>query len=86
MSPDRVLEFTVEPETLAAISRARDGVARVARRAGYLRLLIVLTAGLLLLAFATFRIQSERANFGLFRYASLYMLSAMIILAVQALS
>jgi heme O synthase-like polyprenyltransferase len=54
--------------------------------AGYLRLLTVLTVGLLLLAFATFRVQSERANFGLFRYASLYMLSAMIILAIQSLS
>ncbi|HSO11370.1 MAG TPA: heme o synthase [Anaerolineales bacterium] len=52
--------------------------------AGYLRLMAVLTAGLLLLAFATFRVQSERANFGLFRYASLYMLSAMIILAMRA--
>ena len=52
--------------------------------AGYLRLMAVLTAGLLLLAFATFRIQSESANFGLFRYASLYMLSAMFILAMRA--
>lgn len=52
--------------------------------AGYLRLIAVLTSGLLLLAFATFRVQSERANFGLFRYASFYMLSAMIILAMQA--
>jgi len=52
--------------------------------AGYLRLMAVLTAGLLLLAFATFRVQSERANFGLFRYASFYMLSAMIILATRA--
>lgn len=52
--------------------------------AGYLRLIAVLTAGLLLLAFATFRVQSERANFGLFRYASFYMLSAMIILAMRA--
>ncbi len=51
--------------------------------AGYLRLIAVLTAGLLLLAFATFRVQSERANFGLFRYASFYMLSAMIILALR---
>lgn len=51
--------------------------------AGYLRLIAVLTAGLLLLAFATFRVQSERVNFGLFRYASLYMLSSMIILAMQ---
>jgi protoheme IX farnesyltransferase len=51
--------------------------------AGYLRLMAVLTAGLLLLAFATFRVQSERANFSLFRYASVYMLSSMIILALQ---
>lgn len=53
--------------------------------AGYLRLIAVLTAGLLLLAFATFRVQSERVNFGLFKYASLYMLSAMIILTLRAL-
>jgi protoheme IX farnesyltransferase len=52
--------------------------------AGYLRLIAVLTAGLLLLAFATFRVGSERVNFGLFKYASVYMLSSMIILAMKA--
>jgi protoheme IX farnesyltransferase len=52
--------------------------------AGYLRLIAVLTAGLLLLAFATLRVQTERVNFGLFRYASLYMLSSMLILAFHA--
>lgn len=52
--------------------------------AGYLRLFAVLSAGLLLLAFAAFRAQSERINFGLFKYASLYMLSSMIILAASA--
>ena len=52
--------------------------------AGYLRLIAVLTAGLLVLAFATFRAGSERVNFGLFKYASLYMLSSMIILALKA--
>jgi protoheme IX farnesyltransferase len=52
--------------------------------AGYLRLIAVLTAGLLLLAFATFRVESERVNFGLFKYASLYMLSSMIILSMKA--
>jgi protoheme IX farnesyltransferase len=52
--------------------------------AGYLRLIAVLTAGLLLLAFATFQGKSERANFSLFKYASLYMLSSMIILAMKA--
>jgi len=52
--------------------------------AGYLGLIAVLTAGLLLLAFATFRLQSERLDFGLFKYASVYMLSAMAILATRA--
>ena len=68
---------------LAAVSIGWASVL-IGLSAGYLRLVAVLTAGLLLLAFATFRVQSERANFGLFRYASLYMLSAMIILAIQA--
>ncbi len=53
--------------------------------AGYLRLIAILTAGLFLLAFATFRAQSEQINFGLFKYASLYMLSTMIILALNAI-
>jgi protoheme IX farnesyltransferase len=68
---------------LAAVSIGWAGVL-IGLSAGYLRLLAVLTVGLLLLAFATFRVHSERANFGLFRYASVYMLSAMIILAIQA--
>jgi protoheme IX farnesyltransferase len=68
---------------LAAIAIGWAGVL-IGLSAGYLRLIAVLTAGLLLLAFATFRVQSERVNFGLFRYASLYMLSAMIILAMRA--
>lgn len=55
-------------------------------QAGYLRLIAVLAAGLLLLALATFRLQSERMSFGLFKYASLYMLSSMIILSMQALA
>ena len=68
---------------LAAISIGWASVD-IGISAGYLRLIAVLTAGLLLLAFATFRVQSERVNFGLFKYASLYMLSAMILLAMKA--
>jgi hypothetical protein len=53
--------------------------------AGYLRLMAVMTAGLLLLAFATLRVGSERINFGLFKYASIYMLASMIILAMRGI-
>jgi protoheme IX farnesyltransferase len=48
---------------------------------GYLRLLGVLTAGLLGLAAACMFRPSERMNFGLFKYASMYMLSSMLLIA-----
>lgn len=48
---------------------------------GYLRMIMVLSIGLLLLAVSAVVKPSERVNFGLFKYASLYMLSTMLILA-----
>jgi protoheme IX farnesyltransferase len=52
---------------------------------GFLRLLGVLSAGLLMLAFTiTFR-PSERVNFSLFKYASIYMLAAMILVVIEVL-
>ena len=52
-------------------------------QAGFLRLLVVLATGLLLLSFATVTRPSERINFGLFKYASLYMLCSMMVLSIQ---
>jgi heme o synthase len=49
---------------------------------GYLRLMVVLSGGLLLLAGSSLLRPSERVNFGLFKYASLYMLSAMLLLVL----
>jgi protoheme IX farnesyltransferase len=46
---------------------------------GYLRLMAVLSIGLLLLAIRSSTTPSEKLNFGLFKYASLYMLSAMLL-------
>jgi protoheme IX farnesyltransferase len=51
---------------------------------GYLRLMAVLTGGLLFLAVASVLNPSDRVNFGLFKYASFYMLSAMLLLASEA--
>jgi protoheme IX farnesyltransferase len=60
---------------LAAAAMIAAGVG-IGMDWGFLRLLGVLSAGLLLLAFGiTFR-PSERVNFGLFKYASVYMLAA----------
>lgn len=52
---------------------------------GFLRLLGVLSAGLLMLAIVmTFR-PSERVNFGLFKYASIYMLAAMLLVVIEVM-
>jgi heme o synthase len=52
---------------------------------GFMRLLGVLSAGLLMLAVAmTFR-PSDRVNFGLFKYASVYMLAAMILVVIEVI-
>lgn len=47
---------------------------------GYLRVLIVLSVGLLTLAAISVFRPTERVNFGLFKYASLYMLSSMFLI------
>jgi protoheme IX farnesyltransferase len=52
---------------------------------GFLRLLGVLSAGLLMLAVAITFKPSERVNFGLFKYASLYMLAAMILVVIEVI-
>ncbi len=49
---------------------------------GYLRLIAVLSIGLLALAIASLLRPSENTNFGLFKYASLYMLSAMLLVMI----
>jgi heme o synthase len=52
---------------------------------GYLRLLVVLSTGLLSLAAGSLIQPSERLNFGLFKYASLYMLSSMLLIVIYGL-
>jgi len=51
---------------------------------GILRLMAVLAGGLLFLAIVSIFRPSDRVNFSLFKYASLYMLSAMALLAAAA--
>ena len=52
---------------------------------GFMRLLGVLSAGLLMLAVAMTFKPSERVNFGLFKYASIYMLAAMILVVIEVM-
>ncbi|MCJ7435909.1 MAG: heme o synthase [Anaerolineales bacterium] len=68
----------------AIIAAASIGVAGVmiGVQAGAMRLMIVLASGLLVLSFATVFRPSEQVNFGLFKYASLYMLASMILVSI----
>jgi protoheme IX farnesyltransferase len=66
---------------IAALSIACAGIL-IGVQWGFVRLLAVLSGGLILLAAASIFRPTERVNFGLFKYASLYMLSAMILLSL----
>ncbi len=68
----------------AILAAASIGVAGVmiGIQAGALRLMAVLSTGLLLLSFATVFRPSEQVNFSLFKYASIYMLASMIMLSL----
>lgn len=66
---------------IAAASISVAGVM-IGVQAGVLRLMAVLSSGLLLLSFATIFRPSERVNFSLFKYASVYMLASMILLSL----
>lgn len=68
---------------LAAISMALAAYG-IGMMVGYLRLIGVLSVVLLLLAVVSMVRPSDRINFGLFKYASMYMLSAMLLLVVEA--
>jgi protoheme IX farnesyltransferase len=66
---------------IAALSIGAAGVL-IGVQWGFVRLLAVLSGGLFLLAISSVVRPTERVNFGLFKYASLYMLSAMVLLSI----
>ncbi len=68
---------------IAAVSMLLSGVM-MDLGAGYLRLIAVLAAGLLGLAMSTIFTASERINFGLFKYASLFMMTSMFVVILGA--
>ncbi len=67
----------------AAVAMAVASV-QIGMHIGCLRLMAVLSVGLLTLAMASMLRPSARNNFGLFKYASIYMLSSMLLLAAEA--
>jgi protoheme IX farnesyltransferase len=68
----------------AALSIGTAGVL-IGMQWNLMYLLAALSAGLFVLAAASIFHPSERVNYGLFKYASLYMLSAMVLLSVSGI-
>ena len=82
---ERFTRMTIAISSILAAIAIGWASVLIGLSAGLLSLIAVLTAVMLILAFATLRIHTDKMNFMLFRYASLYMLSAMIILSIQGL-
>ena len=69
---------------LAAIAMA-TALVGMGMAWGYLRVLAVLGIGLVLLAAISLSRPSQQSNFGLFKYASIFMLSAMVLVVAESL-
>lgn len=82
---ERFTRMTIAVSSVLAAITIGWASVLIGLSAGLLSLIAVLTAVMLILAFATLRIHTDKMNLMLFRYASLYMLSAMIILSIQGL-
>jgi len=82
---ERFTRLTIAVSSILAAITIGWASVLVGMSAGLLSVIAVLSAVMLILAFATLRIHTDKMNFVLFRYASLYMLSAMIILSIQGL-
>ncbi|MFN8434268.1 MAG: heme o synthase [Anaerolineales bacterium] len=80
-----ITRFTIAfSSVLAAGAMVAAGVG-IGMDWGFLRLLGVLSAGLFLLAAAMTFKPTDLVNFGLFKYASVYMLAAMILVVLEVI-
>ena len=78
----RVTRLTIAVSSVAAALSISAAGILIGIQGGFLRLLAVLSAGLLFLVAAIVFRPTERVNYGLFKYASVFMLSAMILLSI----
>lgn len=69
---------------LAAVAMVVSAVG-IGISLGFLRLIGILSIGLLILAVGSYIRPSNKMNFGLFKYASIYMLSTMLLIAFEGI-
>ena len=81
---DKATHFVIALSSVSAAVAMGIASYGIGMTWGYLRLLIILSSGLLLLALWSLLRPSQRLNFGLFKYASLYMMSSMLLVLAEA--
>lgn len=81
----RATQAVIAGSSLAAALAIGLAAVGIGMTWGMLRVLLALSVGLLALALFSLLRPSERLNFGLFKYASLYMLSSMALMAVEGM-
>ena len=81
----RVTRIAVALSSVLAAAAMSLALAGMGMTWGYMRVLAVLGIGLVLIATASMKQPSERANFGVFKYASVFMISAMALVVIETL-
>jgi protoheme IX farnesyltransferase len=79
----QVTRWIIAISSLAAASAMIAASIAIGINSGYLRLMAVLSTGLLFLAVTSIARPSTKMNFGLFKYASVYMLGSMLMMAMS---
>lgn len=79
----RTTRFVISLSSLLAAAAMTIAAVGIGMDWGYLRLMGVLSAGLVLLALSSNLRPSDKVNFGLFKYASVFMLGAMLMILLD---
>ena len=79
----QITRITIAVSSVLAALTMGAAAYGIGMSVGFLRILVVLSSGMLFLAISSTSQPSEKLNFGLFKYASLYMLSTMILMIVD---
>jgi protoheme IX farnesyltransferase len=82
---DKATHYVIALSSVAAAVAMGIASYGIGMTWGYLRLLIVLSSGLLILASWSLLRPSQKLNFGLFKYASVYMMSSMLLLVAETI-
>ena len=83
---DKVTRLLIAGSSIAAAVSMVIAMIGVGTNWGYLRLLAVLSLGLLTLAVSSLLKPSLQTNYGLFKYASIFMLGSMVIVVIGVLA